>query len=215
VPRTGKRATLREIAERVPVVTIGGRLVGAPVAAEVAFDTGAGGAEVLRHLQSFGHERVAVLSWALSAAPDRPGEAAIAEAAATLGMEVAVVPCAYSLDGSRPLALELLEGDERPTAILCMSDSIAYGVLLACRQLGLQVPGDLSLVGFDDHPLSRLLDPPLTSVNWSVERSASAAVAGLVAHLADEPGERRLVIPPRLQVRSSTGPAPLSGARTD
>lgn len=203
-----------EIADRIPVVTIGGRFVGAAVAGEVAFDTAAGGGEVLRHLHTLGHRRIVALSWALSAVPDRPGEAAIAEQASALGIDLAVLPCAYSLDGSQPLALEVLDADDRPTAILCMSDSIAYGVLLACRQLGVRVPDDLSLVGFDDHPVSRLLDPPLTSVHWSVERSARTAVSFLVEQLEDGAADRRLVIPPRLEVRASTGPA-ISAPRTD
>ena len=68
-----------------------------------------------------------------------------------------VVPCAYSLNGSRPLALELLAGADRPTAVLCMSDSIAYGVYAACAELGLSIPGDVAVAGFGDHPMSQLL----------------------------------------------------------
>ena len=89
----------------------------------------------------------------------------------------------------------------------CLSDSIAYGVLHGCRELGLSVPGDISIVGFDDHPLSRLVDPPLTSVNWSIDRTARAAVGFLVEHLAGERGDHRVVIAPTLSVRESTGPA--------
>jgi LacI family transcriptional regulator len=161
---------------------------------------------VLRHLHALGHERIAVLSWAVGASPDRPSERAVREQAAILGLQCEIVPCAYSLDGSRPLALEVLAREDRPTAIFCLSDSMAYGVLHGCRELGLRVPEDISLVGFDDHPLSRLVDPPLTSVNWSVDRAARSAVGFLVDHLAGEANERRIVIAPTLAVRSSSGP---------
>ena len=197
-----------KLTARTPTVTIAGRLPGAELAGEVAFDQTAGVGEVLRHLSALGHRRIAVLSWAVTTSPDRPTERAVREQSAALGLDCELVPCAYSLDGSRPLALEVLERPDRPTALFCLSDSIAYGALHGCRELGLSVPGDISLVGFDDHPLSRLIAPPLTSVNWSIDRSARAAVGFLVDHLAGEPGERRTVIAPSLVVRDSSGPAP-------
>ena len=123
-----------------------------------------------RHLSALGHRRVTVLSWAVETSPDREAERAVAAAAAALGLDCRVVPCAYSLNGSRPLALELLAGPDRPTAVLCMSDSIAYGVYAACAELGLSIPGDVAVAGFGDHPISRLLAPPLTSTVWDVER---------------------------------------------
>jgi LacI family transcriptional regulator len=197
-----------KLTARTPTVTISGRLPGAELAGEVAFDQTAGVGEVLRHLSALGHRRIAVLSWAVTTSPDRPTERAVREQSASLGLDCELVPCAYSLDGSRPLALEVLERPDRPTALFCLSDSIAYGALHGCRELGLSVPGDISLVGFDDHPLSRLIAPPLTSVNWSIDRTARAAVGFLVDHLAGEPGERRTVIAPSLVVRDSSGPAP-------
>jgi LacI family transcriptional regulator len=197
-----------KLTARTPTVTIAGRLPGAELAGEVAFDQTAGVGEVLRHLAALGHRRIAVLSWAVTTSPDRPTERAVREQSAALGLDCELVPCAYSLDGSRPLALEVVERPDRPTALFCLSDSIAYGALHGCRELGLSVPGDISLVGFDDHPLSRLIAPPLTSVNWSIDRTARAAVGFLVDHLAGTAGERRTVIAPSLVVRDSSGPAP-------
>jgi LacI family transcriptional regulator len=197
-----------KLTARTPTVTIAGRLPGAELAGEVAFDQTAGVGEVLRHLAALGHRRIAVLSWAVTTSPDRPTERAVREQSAALGLDCELVPCAYSLDGSRPLALEVLERPDRPTALFCLSDSIAYGALHGCRELGLSVPGDIALVGFDDHPLSRLIAPPLTSVNWSIDRTARAAVGFLVDHLAGTAGERRTVIAPSLVVRDSSGPAP-------
>ena len=140
---------------------------------EVVFDNDRGVEDTLRHLSSLGHRRVAVLSWAVETSPGRPAERAVAEVAAALGLDCRIVPCAYSLNGSRPLALELLSADDRPTAMFCMSDSIAYGVYVACAELGLTIPDDVSVAGFGDHPISRLLAPPLTSTVWDVERSPS------------------------------------------
>ncbi len=54
--------------------------------------------------------------------------------------------------------------------MFCFSDSIAYGVYAAARELGLRIPADLSVIGYDDHPVSILLAPPLTSFSWDSER---------------------------------------------
>src|SRR5919206_5094994 len=157
------------IARDVPTVTIGDALAGAPAVGEVVFDNDRGVEDTLRHLGALGHRRVAVLSWAVETSPGRPAERAVAKVAAALGLDCRIVPCAYSLNGSRPLAVELLSAADRPTAMLCLSDSIAYGVYLACAELGLRIPDDVSVAGFGDHPISRLLDPPLTSTIWDVE----------------------------------------------
>ena len=132
---------------------------------------------------------------------------AVAGTAAALGIECDVVPCAYSLNGSRPLAVELLAGPDRPTALLCMSDSIAYGVYAACAELGLSIPGDVAVAGFGDHPISQLLSPPLTSTVWDVERVARTATAFLLQAISAEGPQATLrdVVAPVLAVRQSTG----------
>jgi LacI family transcriptional regulator len=198
------------IAQEIPTVTIGDSLPGVTARGEVVFANDRGLEATLRHLGALGHHRVAVLSWAVETSPGRPAERAVAQLAAALELDCRIVPCAYSLNGSRPLALELLSAPDRPTAMLCLSDSIAYGVYLACAELGLDIPGDVSVAGFGDHPISRLLDPPLTSTSWDVERVARLAIRFLVDALEGEnaDGPRREVVPPQLVPRSSTGPAP-------
>jgi LacI family transcriptional regulator len=152
------------IAEQVPTVTIGDALPGVTAAGEVVFDNERGVEETLRHLGALGHRRIVVLSWAVDTSPDRQAERAVAAGARSLGLDCDVVACAYSLNGSRPLALELLRGDDRPTAVFCLSDSIAYGVYVACAELGLRIPDDVAVAGFGDHPISRLLAPALREV---------------------------------------------------
>jgi DNA-binding LacI/PurR family transcriptional regulator len=176
-------------------------------AGEVVFDNERGVQESLRHLGSLGHRRVTVLSWAVESSPGRDAEQAVAGSAAALGIECSVVPCAYSLNGSRPLALELLDDPGRPTAVLCMSDSIAYGVYAACAELGLSIPGDVAVAGFGDHPISGLLSPPLTSTVWDVEQVAEKATGFLLRAIAADGPQATLreVIAPVLAARASTG----------
>jgi DNA-binding LacI/PurR family transcriptional regulator len=194
------------IARQLPIVTIGDALPGVAPAGEVVFDNDLGVQQTLQHLSGLGHRRITVLSWAVETSPDRAAERAVARSAAALGVDCRLVACAYSLNGSRPLAVELLEGEDRPTAVLCLSDSIAYGVYAACAELGLSIPGDVSVAGFGDHPISRLLAPPLTSTFWDVEQAAERATGFLLQAIqADGPqATLREVIAPVLAARAST-----------
>ena len=97
----------------------------------------------------------------------------------------------------------------RPTAIFCSSDQQAIGVLRACGDLGLSVPGDLSVTGYDDIPLASLVAPRLTTVRQSIEAIARYAVERLVDRLAS-PGmrRRRIFLPTELVVRASCAALP-------
>src|SRR6185436_10587516 len=196
-PPSGEWAS---IAREVPTVTIGDALPGVTALGEVVFDYDRALEATLRHLGALGHRRVAVLSWAVETSPGRPAERSVANVAAALGLDCRIVPCAYSLNGSRPLAVELLSAPDRPTAMLCLSDSIAYGVCVACAELGLAIPGDVSVAGFGEHPISRLLAPPLTSTFWDVEQAAGLATGFLLEAIsADGPQSTlREVIAPEL-----------------
>jgi DNA-binding LacI/PurR family transcriptional regulator len=194
------------IARQISTVTIGDALPGVAPAGEVVFDYERGVLQSLQHLGALGHRRVTVLSWAVETSPDRQAERAVARSAEALGIDCSIVPCAYSLNASRPLALELLAGADRPGAVLCMSDSIAYGVYAACMELGLSIPDDVAVAGFGDHPISRLLSPPLTSTVWDVEQVAERATGFLVTAIAAEGPQATLreVIAPVLAARAST-----------
>ena len=106
----------------------------------------------------------------------------------------------------------LSSGAALPTAFLCANEEGAVGALLALREAGLSVPGDLSVVSFNDTPRSALVDPPLTSVSTHVEEMARAALR-LLGERASIGGREpirtlplKLVVPPTLTVRESTGP---------
>jgi DNA-binding LacI/PurR family transcriptional regulator len=100
-------------------------------------------------------------------------------------------------------------GGLRPTAVLAMSDAMAIGVMGAARELGLQIPGDLSVVGFDDIDLATHIDPPLTTVHQPIRKKGIDAVRLLLAEVErrDESRPEHLRLDTRLIVRGSTGPA--------
>jgi DNA-binding LacI/PurR family transcriptional regulator len=125
---------------------------------------------------------------------------------------VAIAPF-RPVDAAYDAARQLLAAADRPTAILCFSDVYASQVIRAAKELGLQVPQDLSVVGFDDSPLAVQLEPQLTTVRQDIQGKAQAAVHLLTAVLkarqdgTDEPALHE-VLPVELVVRDSTAAAP-------
>ncbi|MEP7020818.1 MAG: LacI family DNA-binding transcriptional regulator [Pseudonocardiales bacterium] len=110
-------------------------------------------------------------------------------------------------------AQTLLGREERPTAILCLSDAIASGVIRAIQDAGLQVPGDISVVGFDDNPVAARIRPALTTVRQDVDAKGRAAVLALLSAIErakTRPAGRakHLVLATELVIRDSTAPPP-------
>ncbi|MBW8484401.1 LacI family DNA-binding transcriptional regulator [Actinomadura parmotrematis] len=198
-----------ELAETVPVVSIGDALAGGRAQSEVVFDNRHGVTLALEHLRALGHRHVAVLTPTLTSTPDRPADVHVEAEADRLGLRVEVVVAPQSLEGATGAAARTLGRADRPTAVFCFSDVIAYGVYAAARDLGLDVPGALSVCGYDNHPMSRLLTPPLTTVDWNIEGIVDDAVRLVVDVIDGTPRDRRVVREPTLRVRSSTArPAP-------
>ncbi len=204
-----------KIAEAVPVVSIGDALSRARTAGEVLFDNRAGIDAVLDYLRGLGHRRVTVLTPTGPSTPDRPADVYVREAADRLGIEVEVLPCAQELGEATAVARRVLTGDPDgrrhrtarpapPTAVFCFSDSIAYGVYAAAAEAFLAVGRDLSVVGFDDHPVSRVLTPPLTTVDWGLTEIAKEAARLAVAAIEGRRVRRkRILCAPRLSERGS------------
>ena len=110
------------------------------------------------------------------------------------------------MEGGHAAATRLLE--RGVTGLICASDVLALGAIRAVRRLGLHVPADVSVVGFDDSPFMTCTDPPLTTVRQPIESMGHAAVALLVSQIAGStvPTDEML-FEPELVVRGSTGPA--------
>jgi LacI family transcriptional regulator len=95
----------------------------------------------------------------------------------------------------------------RPTAVVCSNDMTAIGMLQTAHRLGRSIPGDLSLVGFDDLFLSEIVQPPLTTLHLSRQDIATRAFYALQAGTDYTGGARTTIIQPRLVVRASTASA--------
>lgn len=203
-----------ELADALPVVSIGDGLRGGHAHGEVVFDNRSGVTLALEHLHALGHRRVAVLTPTRASTPDRPADVYVNAEAERLGLEVSVVTSHQALPAATTVAAEVLSQRPRPTAVFCFTDSIAYGVYAATRELGLAVPGDVSVAGYDDHPMSALLTPPLTSVDWDIEGIVHAAVRVVVGAIDGKSRKRRIMCEPNLRRRDSTGPPAASTSRS-
>lgn len=121
---------------------------------------------------------------------------------------------ATDLEQTRLGARLLLDRPDRPTAILCFSDAIAHMVSQVADDLGIRVPEQLSVVGFDDNPLAARLRPTLTTVRQDVEAKGRAAAAALTTVIADARtgtphSPQSLVFPTELIIRGSTAAPPV------
>lgn len=194
----------------------------------VGIDDEGGARLAAEHLIGLGHRRFGVVTFAL--APDmQEGPADVerqrasayrltrsrlrgyASAIAGAGIpweEVPVYERAFNdRDRGRRAAEHLLSRDPRPTAILAVSDQLALGVLEAADRLGLSVPADVSVVGFDDVPEAARSRPPLTTVRQPHFEKGLAAGRALVAGIQDQEYPGPELLPTRLVVRGSTAEA--------
>jgi DNA-binding LacI/PurR family transcriptional regulator len=170
----------------------------------------AGGRSATRHLIGLGHRRIAMISGpddVLCCRARLDGHRAALESAGLRVDPDLVVRTDLTQDGGHAAALKLLNRPEPPTAIFTGNDLQALGVYQAARAVGLRIPTDLSVVGFDDLPIAALIDPPLTTVHQPL---AEMAVAATELALALGRGERTpqvgLELATTLTIRESTAP---------
>ena len=194
-----------ELCESLPVVAIGDALAG--TAGEVVFDNRRGVGLALEHLHAMGHRRITVLTPTMTSTPDRPADVLVTAEADRLGLDIDVATAPHGLAAATEAAHRTL-GADRPSAVFCFSDSIAYGVYAAAAELGLSIPGDVSVMGYDNHPMSSLLTPGLTTVDWDIDGIVRAAVRLMSAAADGGTRRRRVVQQPTLRERGSVGKVP-------
>jgi DNA-binding LacI/PurR family transcriptional regulator len=110
----------------------------------------------------------------------------------------------------------LIGSDPRPTAVLTYNDRSAIGLLDALRQAGIPVPDEISIIGYDDSPLSRLAHINLTTVSQNAHELTQHAIATLMQRLeGDRTEHREIILRPRLTIRGTTAAPPQRGERGD
>jgi DNA-binding LacI/PurR family transcriptional regulator len=177
---------------------------------QVSCDDAVAVEQAMGHLVQLGHRRIGLVLGPPDHVPSRRKLAAAREFAEREGLDVEarVGHALFSVEGGQAVATRLI--DDGATGLVCASDPLALGAIRAVRRLRREVPGDVSVVGYDDSALMTCTDPPLTTIRQPIEAMGRAAVELLAGEIA---GARvthdELLFEPELVVRGSTGVARL------
>jgi LacI family transcriptional regulator len=171
-----------------------------------------GGLIATRHLLALGHRRIGVIAGPPDVLCSRARVDGYRSALAEAGVDAdpdLVRWGDFHVTGGYEHGLRLLHRADRPTAIFAGSDYQCLGVMRAVRELGLSIPEDVSVVGYDDIPLAQWLGPSLTTVRQPLRDMAATATQMVLSLAAGErPANLRIDLATELVVRESTAPAP-------
>ena len=207
VAATMHRRVLLEAARMTPLVILT-RTPELPRVDSVVNDNREGAALAVRHLVGLGHERIAMVADEQErAGADRIRGYKEAMAQAGLAGEIHIVPGGFTEGGGYTGAKQVLETNPDATAIFAANDLSALGALGAAEEFGLDVPGDISVVGYDNTSTAALRRIDLTTIDQSASTIGAMAMKALLERI-ESPSRpaRRFVIPPVLVARSTSGP---------
>jgi LacI family transcriptional regulator len=204
-PRIGSRLIDLIAANGLPFVVTSSEHY--PAAPTFRCDNALGVDQAVRHLVGLGHKRIAHIA----GMPDMEDSIVRREgflcATRGLGLEIPeewIVDGDFHPDGGRAAFAALMKMDPRPTAVFCANDEMAIGALAAAYDLGFRIPEDVSIVGFDDAPISHVALPTLTTVRQPIEAIGAAAVRALAELIDGCPKPKSAVFPTELIARASS-----------
>ena len=194
----------------VPIVFMDVGQIG-PRMSHVSIDYGHGVRQAVDHVVGLRHRHVAFISGPLELHSARTRRQAFLDGLRRHGVPVdpaLVREGTHTAEGGERAMKELLKLRRLPTAVVCSNDWTAIGALHAIHAAGLEVPRDISLVGFDDIPLSRYTTPSLTTVRMSAQDVGATAFEALLSLISEEHVEGAVrQIPTKLVIRESTAAA--------
>jgi LacI family transcriptional regulator len=197
----------RLVRGEIPCVAIDMELEG-PRTEVVMSDNEAGATTAVRHLYELGHRRIATITGMIESRPGIDRLRGYRNAMKQLGLAYRDEYVRYGdfyAESGREATDALLDLDEAPTAIFAAADLMAIGAIRAAAERGLSVPGDLSVIGFDDIQLAPHTNPPLTTLRQDKLGLGAAAGDALVARIAGDPDRPPLrTLPVELVVRGTT-----------
>jgi LacI family transcriptional regulator len=198
--------TVVDVTHDSPVVAVDAH-TGTSGMPTVSSDNLNGAIAATEHLIALGHRRIGFLAGRPDLESARLREEGYRQALATAGIEfdpALVLVGGYTAESAERPARQLLEMHERPTAIFAANDLSAIETVEVAQSFGLKVPDDLSVVGFDNVPESALIDPPLTTIDQSIQQMGFEAVRLLVT-MIDDPSQPavHVTLPTELVVRQS------------
>lgn len=194
--------------QNVAIVLANNRMMGYDLPSIVS-DERDGIQQAINHFIEKGHRHIAMLSGRFQ--PYIVGERynGFFQSMSARGLSVSaadVKMCDANVDSATQAAIELLDQEDRPTAILGTNDVVAAGIMKAARRLGLRMPEDLAVIGVDDSTICNMLEPELTSVHIDCHKMGELCVERLRSVLEGDPDVPRVtVVPSELRIRRSSG----------
>lgn len=185
-------------------------------APSIGFDNHHAMQDLTSHVIDLGHRDLALIT-AERSGNDRArkraeGVVAAMEARGLDPASLRIVETAYSIANGGDALKQVMASDQPPTAVLCGNDVLAVGALSAARRLGLEVPGDLSITGFDDIELAEIVSPALTTVHVPHREMGRGAALRLLALRNGDPATASAALKTTIKWRQSLGPAPRRGS---
>lgn len=205
---TSNEALLRDLVkQKIPLALIA-RDMPALAVDSVLVDDFIGGYLATSHLTSLGHRRIAIIVEDLSLMSSKErlrGYRHALEEERLPYDESLVLVSDFTVEGGKRCTRQLLQMAEPPTAVFACNDLLAIGAVQAARELGLKLPDDLSVVGFDNTILATIIDPPLTTVAQPIQDMGRQVMDLLVQEVKGQKKlKQRIVLLPQLVVRKST-----------
>jgi len=199
---------LKELIDQNVPVALVAREMSVLATSTVLVDDFAGGYNATRHLIDLGHKRIAVIAESMSVSSSKErvrGYRHALEEAGLVYAEELVAASDFSIESGRETAQAILRQAERPTAIFACNDLLAIGAMQAAKELGIRVPEELSVVGFDNTILASITDPPMTTVAQPIRAMGHQVVDLIVSEINETSTvKQRVVLLPELIVRQST-----------
>lgn len=215
--RESDQERLKELARDRPVILCVQGVPGTGIPS-VTPDDYLGGVLAAGYLAQLGHKVVAQLSCEIDIVAFRSRRAGFEGRAAELGLTVVDTPHAAQTagleEGYKLMSMLLASAPVLPTGVFVHTDTMAIGALKALRATGLRCPEDISVVGFDDNPMSSYVEPPLTTIAfpaYDIGRDAAALALGILDGTALPPYSK--IFRPEVVVRQSTGFAQVGPAQ--
>jgi LacI family transcriptional regulator len=211
-PDAASADTVKRIRQRIPLVLLN-PAVDSDQNCSVSIDNYSGAQEAVKHLLNLGHRRIAMIAGPLENGDANERSRGFAEALSNAGQdprEATVIQGDFRESSGFSAGIELMKCVPRPSAVFVANDSMAVGLLAALENLGVDVPGDLAVVGFDDVDIAGYLRPPLTTVHIEAFALGQRAAQMMVDEIqsTENAAKHNIKLPAVLKIRRSCGAQP-------
>lgn len=200
-----------EKAKKLPMVSICIRPNGQDDFPHIIIDNYAASQDISRHLVALGHRKIGAISGQDKGHVTKERLGGLQQVLKEHDIDFKsqwFIEASYSKKAGEQAALALMSLDEPPTAIFCFNDDLAIGAIKAVKSLGLKVPEDVSIVGFDNIDICEYVDPPLTTVDQPAVEMGIRGMQMLYQQMQNEPLQNVVEFKPyELMIRNSTAKA--------